>query len=396
MASDCKLRQVVDVFAMRKLKVLVIGAFFYMASTSLGFTASYDIFRMATGGYGGIYSPAGIALCKLLYKDTKDDEQYRCRVDATWGSIANLAMLKSGDAEMAIIQSDWHYHAYKGTGFFAYHDRRVKDLRSVVSLHGESFTVITRKKRKEGEVKIDTFDDLNNPKLRVAIGHRASGVRATLDLLLASKGWLNNPNNKWGRYPFLDFDTGIYKLARMLCSNDKGALDAFVYAAGNPNGVLKDANEACESSGGIKIIPISEKDIEKLIREHPYYYRTVIPAYTYSGHSEDVPTFGVRATLVARESFEPAIVEAMVKALDTHFREFQSRHPVLKSLTKEQVFTREDLLSPLHPGVKEYYRKLDAQRAKYLGNDKEKNENNSSSNKDKSADKNNTEIQDGE
>ena len=103
------------------------------------------------------------------------------RGEATDGSVFNLAALRRGEMDMAIVQSDWQYHAYKGTARFR-DEGPFKDLRSVFGLHGEPFTVVAR-----ADAGIGTFQDLKGK--RVNIGPEGSGGRIMLDTVLKAFSW---------------------------------------------------------------------------------------------------------------------------------------------------------------------------------------------------------------
>ena len=55
-------------------------------------------------------------------------------------SIANLEALRSGDEDMAIVQSDWQYYAVKGLGPFK-SAGPFDGLRALFAIHGEPLTM---------------------------------------------------------------------------------------------------------------------------------------------------------------------------------------------------------------------------------------------------------------
>ena len=83
--------------------------------------------------------------------------------------------------ELGIAQSDWQFHAFEGTGAFK-QAGPFDDLRSVFSIHSESFTVIARR-----GAGIKTFKDLKGK--RVNVGNPGSGQRATMEVVLDAFGW---------------------------------------------------------------------------------------------------------------------------------------------------------------------------------------------------------------
>ncbi|MDO9663851.1 TAXI family TRAP transporter solute-binding subunit, partial [Glaesserella parasuis] len=99
---------------------------------------------------------------------------------STGASVANLNAIADKQMEMGIAQSDWQYHAYNGSSSFK--GKKNDKLRAVFSIHPEPFTVMART-----DAKIANFDDLKGK--RVNVGDPGSGTRATMNVILAAKGW---------------------------------------------------------------------------------------------------------------------------------------------------------------------------------------------------------------
>ena len=135
---------------------------------------------IGTGGVTGVYYPTGGAICRLVNRGRRD-HNIRCSVESTGGSIYNLNALRNSEMDLAVVQSDWQYHGYNGTGYFAAQGPD-KKLRSVFSLHSEAFTVVAR-----DDAKIKNFDELKGK--RVNIGSPGSGMRATMEVIMKAKAW---------------------------------------------------------------------------------------------------------------------------------------------------------------------------------------------------------------
>jgi len=301
-------------------------------------TAAIDSFAatkyvsIGTGAITGVYYPAGGAICRLLNRGRKE-HGIRCSVESTGGSVSNLNAIRNGAIDFGIVQSDWQYHAYNGSGFFA-DQKPFKELRSVFSLYTETFTLAVLEKS-----DIKKLDDILDK--RVNFGPQGSGMYATMEVLMSIKGWSKQ-----------NFSSVTYlqpsEQPKALCD---GKIDVMIYASGNPNGVLQEATQACK----VRIIAIDRETIDKLTQTNSFYVKSVIPGGMYAGNSSNIETFGVKASLVTSEKANPDVVYNITKAAFENFDNFKTLHPVFSSLKKEEM-VKEGNSTPIHPGALRYFR----------------------------------------
>ena len=256
-----------------------------------------------------------------------------CSVESTSGSIDNLKLLKDKEIDIAVAQSDWQYHAYNGTDYFA-QKGRMENLRSLFSLHSEPFTVIVRK-----DSGIKNFDDIKGK--RVNVGNPGSGMRATMDFIMKHKGWAQADFAAATEY-----SSG--EQAQALCSNK---IDVMIYAAGHPNGAVQEVTTTCDAV----LIPVDGEKIDELIEKNPYYAYTIIPAGMYHGTDKQVKTIGVKATFVTLKETDEEVVYQLVKSVFDNFDNFKTLHPVFGILDPERL-VHEGNTAPLHPGAARYFK----------------------------------------
>lgn len=286
---------------------------------------------IGTGGVTGVYYPAGGAICRLVNRNRKN-HGIRCSVESTGGSIYNLNALNQGNLDMAVVQSDWQYHAYNGTGPFANGGAR-KNLRTLFSLHTEIFTVAVR-----SDSGINKLDDLVNK--RVNIGNPGSGNRATMEVIMAAKNW-----NK-----------GSFKLASELKASEQpqaicdNKIDAMIFASGHPNGVMQEVTTSCKA----KLINVVDSSVKRIVKDNSYYAYASIPGGMYIGNPKDVKSFGVRATFVTTDSLDDDVAYEIVKAVYDNFDSFKTLHPVFQTLSSEDIIYGGNT-APLHEGAKRYF-----------------------------------------
>lgn len=290
------------------------------------------IVTIATGSERGAYYPAGGAICRLINRGRKE-HGIRCYAESTVGSIYNIHALRDGENDFAVVQSDWQYNAYTGKGVFA-DGPAFKDLRSIMSLHSEMFTLAAAKGS-----GIKSFSDLKGK--RVNVGDRGSGMRAIMQELMEEKGWTRS-----------SFKTASElkpaEAAKALCD---GSIDAMLFTAGHPNGLIQEVTSDC----GAQLVPVEGPEVDKLLKNSPYYARTAIPGGMYQNNPQNTPTFGVRATLVTTAGEDEEAVYQLTKAVFDNFDSFKTLHFVFATLDKERM-VYSGLTAPLHPGAIRYYR----------------------------------------
>lgn len=281
---------------------------------------------IGTGGETGVYYATGKILCELL---TSSD--IPCEVSPSDGSIANLRALAKGDITFAMVQSDWQFHAYRGSS--KWDGEKFDDLRSIFSVYAEPFQIVVKR-----TLQMSKWRDLKGK--RINAGSPASGSRQTLEELVSARKWQ-------------DMFSEVHELPSReqidaFCDNK---IDAFVHMIGVPNLDMLRAVAECEG----KIISPKNTMMRKLVTAaRPYYSRVVIQGGTYWSGQPAVATFGVLATLVARADTDAKVVDALANLVFEQFDGFKASHPAFgQSLPNEMV--KEGLSAPLHPAAQAYY-----------------------------------------
>lgn len=287
---------------------------------------------IGTGGMTGVYYPTGQALAKMVNKKHK---QYnlRCTAESTGGSVFNINAVLAGDLEFGIAQSDRQYQAVHGLA--EWKDKGPQaDLRAVFSIHPESVTLVAA-----DDAGITTIQDLHGK--RINIGSAGSGQRQNAIDALTNAG--------------IDYKTDLHaesvKAAEApgLLQDDR--IDAFFYTVGHPSGAIKEA-----TAGRRKVHFVPLTNLAKLLKEHPYYTAATIAVKNYpqATNKTDVPTFGVRATLVTSANTPDDIVHAVTAEVFENLDEFKALHAAYADLARQNML--EGLTAPIHPGAMKYYK----------------------------------------
>jgi uncharacterized protein len=317
------------------IRLLVLPAMAALIASTFAIapaTAQQKFMTIGTGGVTGVYYAAGGAICRLVNKD-RAKHGIRCSVESTGGSVFNLNTIKAGELDLGVAQSDVQYNAAKGEMQFK-DGGAYGDLRAVMSLHPEPFTVLTRK-----ELNAKTFADMKGKKFNV--GNPGSGTRASLEELLTAMGWKMSD----------------FALASELKADEHGAalcdgkIDGFFYGVGHPSANIQDPTTSC----GAKLASIEGPAVDKLVKEKPYYGYASIPAGLYPNNPQETKTYGVLATLVSSAKTSPETIYVVVKAVFDNFDEFKKLHPALANLKAEEM-VKNGLSAPLHEGAARYYK----------------------------------------
>ncbi|QDG79752.1 TAXI family TRAP transporter solute-binding subunit [Labrenzia sp. PHM005] len=314
------------------MKLNLAGA---VLATSIAFTgaaSAEEFITIGTGGVTGVYYPTGGAICRLVNKGRKE-HGIRCSVESTGGSVYNINTIREGELEFGVAQSDWQYHAYKGTSKFE--DKGAfEDLRAVFSVHPEPFTVVAR-----ADSGVKNFADLKGK--RVNIGNPGSGQRGTMEVLMEGMGWTTDDFE-------LATELKAAEQSAALCDNQ---IDAMVYTVGHPSGSIQEATTACDSV----LVTVDGAAVDKLVADNSYYRTATIPGGMYRGNDSDTGTFGVGATFVTSAKVSEDTVYTLVKSVFENFDAFKKLHPAFANLKPEEM-AQDGLSAPLHPGAAKYYK----------------------------------------
>lgn len=312
-------------------KLLKLSLVATLAASAFSAQAEEKFITIGTGGQTGVYYVVGQSICQLVNRDTAKT-QVKCNAPSTGGSVANLNAISDKQMDMGIAQSDWQFHAYNGSSSFE--GKKNDKLRAIFSIHPEPFTVMAR-----DDSGVKSFDDLKGK--RVNVGDPGSGTRATMNVILAAKGWTDKEFK-------VASELKPSEMASVMCDNN---LDAITYNVGHPNGALKEAAASCDAH----LVPVTGEAIDKLVADHAYYAKATIPGGLYKGSDNPVESFGVYATLVTSADVDNDKVYAVVKAVFDNFDRFKRLHPAFENLKQEEMI-KSALSAPLHDGAVRYYK----------------------------------------
>lgn len=292
---------------MKRILIPVLMAGLALAQTAGA--AERRTLVIAGGEVTGYYFPVAGALCRVINKD--HPLGLGCAVMPSSGSAANLAALKAGDADLALVQSRAAQMAAIGAEGFK-ESGPMNDLRALMALHGEVAVVVAR----PGS-GIETLGDLKGK--RVNLGKPGSFQRSMAEMVIDASGLSQGDLSV-----LVELD--LTEQAAELC---QGNIDAAVFTGIHPMPEVQVAVEEC----GASLVQIRSKSMDSFFKKVPWAARFAVKGGTYDGQKEDVAAIGLKTLLVATK-LSTEEVTAVAKTLWANFGSLTRLHPALKGLSK--------------------------------------------------------------
>lgn len=286
---------------------------------------------LGSGEASGLYYPLAGAICRLVNKG-REHHGLRCLVEPSAGSGANLTALRSGDIDLAIVQSRAQMEAFQGTGAFA-ELGAFADLRSLASLHGETVVLLAGK-----DVDLKTLADLKGKK--ASLGRPKTFQRLMAEAALSAAGLTSTD-----LAATLELDMAEQKAA--LCG---GQINAAFFSGLHPLAVVQEAITECEA----QVVNLSELATPEALAKVPFLAAQTLAADTYAGVDADLTSLAMKATLVTTTKLGEDAAYAIVEAIAKDFDRLRAMHPQLQHLDRDGL-GRAALTAPLHSGAERFY-----------------------------------------
>ena len=267
-------------------------------------------FTMATGAAGSEYARFGQSFVEAI---TAAAPAVKLRQRTSEGSVDNANLLARGEADYAILQSDVAAAAVAGEDLFA-RSGPLASLRAVGGLFPEAIHIVVLANspiREVGQLRGH----------RVGIGAPASGTRFDALAVLEAHGV------KVTDLAEARGDATAAALARL----QRGQVHAVFLTTLAPTREL----QQLAVSPGIRLIPVSERAMARLLELRPGLAPLTLPANTYPQQQAPVPTVAATALLVTTAEAPEAEVAAVADL-------------VFKRMPQNE---RRGVTIPLHSGV---------------------------------------------
>jgi TRAP transporter TAXI family solute receptor len=311
------------------ISVLLISMVFFISSVHPDFAHSArKMVSIASGWVVGVYFPLAGAISRIAHEKLPD---IKITVESSGASVANAKLIGTGDADLAILQNDIAFYAYRGTK--PMFDRAISNIRGVATLYPEHCQIQARR-----AANIQSPKDLKGK--RVAVGPLGSGTEQNAMQILEAYG-LTFPD--------------LAKVERLTAAESSdylkdGRIDAAFYTVGVGASALVDTAMMSDTV----IVPIDDAHAEMLIKKYPFFSKAKVPKGSYKGVDQDIPTIAVLAMIVAKAELEDDVVYKITKAMFENLKDIERAHAKGKEVKLETAIV--GIPIPLHPGAERFYK----------------------------------------
>ena len=250
------------------------------------------------------------------------------QVQSTKASVENLNLLQQGKGELGIALGDSVKFAAEGNAEAGF-PQPLDKLRGISAMYPNFIQIVASE-----ESGIKTLDDLKGKKL--SVGAPKSGTELNARAILGAAGMSYEDLDK---VEFLPFAESVE-----LMKNRQ--LDATLQSAGLGVASLKDLS----TSIPITVVSVPEEIATEL--GAPYIAET-IPANTYDGQSEDVPTVAVINFLVSSDEVSDDLAYEMTKLMYENLDQLKAAHAATNAVDVQNAL--KGMPIPVHPGAQRYY-----------------------------------------
>ena len=312
---------------MRFRALLALGAIAMIGATAIQAQQARQL-SIATGGTGGIYYPLAGGFGSIIAKEIPG---ITATAEVTGGSLDNMKLIGSGNADIAFTQVDTAVDALNGRDRFP----KKLPIRALAVMYVNLMQVVTL----EGN-GITKFEDLKGK--RISTGSPGSGTEIFALRLIEAAG--------------MDKDKDMTR-ERLSAAESANALkdrkiDAFMFVAGVPTSAITDV----AASPGIKMMLIDHAHVVAKVAEKygPAYSTSVIPKGAYPNQDKENKVASVWNIMAVRDDFSPDLAYQLTKTMFEKRADLALVHKEALNIKIENQKAANAGI-PWHPGALKYF-----------------------------------------
>lgn len=260
---------------------------------------------IATGGTGGVYYPLGEGVASVIRDNVSG---YDATVQETNASVDNLQLIGNGGADIAFSLGDTAADAVEGRGDF---EGAAVEACALGKIYNNFTQLVT-----SADSGIASIADLEGK--RVSLGSPGSGTEVIALRILEAAG--------------IDPDSGIERqqlgVDETAAALRDGTIDAGFWSGGLPTGALVDY----ATTGEMVLVPTAEVASAMADEYGPFYVEAEIPADTYEGQTEAIPSVVVPNVLVVSTEMDEGLQEQLTAAIFGNQEALAAVHPAANEI----------------------------------------------------------------
>lgn len=313
--------------------ILMLAVVLFIALFTNSGLAQTEIYRMASGGPGGVYYHHASGFAQYIEESLPN---IRITVDVSAGSVENVRRVDRREADFGLAFIYNSFEAFKGMKDWGW-EKEYSNIRGIAMYLWPETNWVTLKQK-----NIKSVEDLRGKKM--SLGPPGSGSSVIAQRMLKALGVFDDIIPSY--LPFADAAAAL----------KDGQIDAFVGPGGYPAASLTEV----ATTHDMELISLSDEELEKCLKELPGSVKGVVPAGAYRGLDHPVQQT-VSPSLVIVHKDVPA--ETVYKIVSNFFTEeglsFAGNiHQDWKRVLPVDQRVLEGMVIPLHPGAAKYWEEL--------------------------------------
>jgi TRAP transporter TAXI family solute receptor len=307
------------------LMVGLVGVGWPGLAGAQGGTAGPTVVALGTATPGGGFPVYGAA-----FADTVNETDATLRVEPrnTKGSTENIPLLEAGKLDIALVQGEAAFEALNGIG------RPPADLRVLTAMYATAGMFVVR-----GDSPYRAIGDLRGKP--VAFGARGSGLVILSRYVLDGVG--------------LAQDTDFQAIYLERAGDGPAMVLDGRAAALWGGGVGWPGFEAVAKQGGRFIAP-DASEIARILAKHPFLKPVTLPARSYPGQEQALPSVGSWSFVLARPSLPDDVAYRLARALHRGEAALGRRLAQARETTAANTVAAVPRRDLIHPGAAKYLR----------------------------------------
>jgi uncharacterized protein len=313
-----------------KLKSILVVGLGVAIGSAIAVAQTPKQLSIATGGTGGVYYPLGGGFANILGKVMPG---VTATAEVTGGSVANLQLIGSGKADIAFVQVDASWDAFKGQDKFA---SGKLDVKALVVMYPNQMHVVT-----VDGTGINKIEDLKGK--RVSTGSPGSATEVFAFRVIEAAGLDKDKDVKRERLGVAESVNAI---------KDK-KIEAFFWVGGLPTAAVTDL--AATPSTKIKLIDIGPLTAKMTEKYGPLYAPATIPKATYTGMDADNANIAVWNLMAVNGTMDETLAYDLTKTMMEKRADLAQVHKEALNI-KDENQTAKNAGIPWHPGALKYFK----------------------------------------